>query len=479
MANFLTYFKSQTIDIPGIPTLDDGDGDSLSNDLQLESGENVLVLIVTEQQYSQLLSSAFNGVITTYPEDYINVIYPLIKAGKVMLCDAIIDCINDSESGVMDAINNLLPTSSEQGGRDNGQSQSEFELGGGNNPTCDLDAWWAGCLQLVQYLNRVNEDALEIFEASSNVFELFAEVVGDITGIDETSIDAALEWIEFMQNSIIDDYLSQYTSEYEEEVACDLFCLAITNCKLTPTLIFDYFRDRLSGSVTYDSLINSMLQFIFTGSWSGTQIVDAFMCSQIFFRAGLGVFFGRVAWNDIDLRVRLGFNDANNDWETLCDECQWTSTLDFTVDDYGFVFEDADSGVRGHWVEGTGLVWSDVEVSGQERRTLQGYIPFDESNVTERRFSGSYTRGTDGGFTVALAIRFQLDGTPVGVTTSRTRSLFSPGTPTPFDEGVDELDLIANQCWLTIAPSYTDYSGGGYVSGCVISGVGTKPSQLP
>lgn len=60
----------------------DGDGDSLLNDIVLNATNNILRFEITEEEYTELLSSALNGAIRAYPERYISVIYPLLKAAK-------------------------------------------------------------------------------------------------------------------------------------------------------------------------------------------------------------------------------------------------------------------------------------------------------------------------------------------------------------------------------------------------------------
>lgn len=71
----------------------DTTGDTPSNDLQLVDTEQQLVLSVTAQQYSDLLSAALNGANRHFPENYLNVIYPLIKAGKMDVCEVVNSCV--------------------------------------------------------------------------------------------------------------------------------------------------------------------------------------------------------------------------------------------------------------------------------------------------------------------------------------------------------------------------------------------------
>jgi len=233
-------------------------------------------------------------------------------------CQFIIDCINDPNSGVADSINNIIRPNTQQDSRDYGQSQSGTLLGDGNNTLCNLDVWYGGILNLVEQLNTNNEDALQVFEVVTNINELFANVVGSITGIDESSIDAVLQWITFIQQSIMENYVAQWTTAYRDAVVCDLFCMVKDTCELTPTMLYDYFLGRLNGQLQYESLLDQTLNFLVTGLWTGTEIVDAMMLSQIGFRAQLGKWFDFIGFNSIDVDLRLGFSNPSNNWQLLC-----------------------------------------------------------------------------------------------------------------------------------------------------------------
>ncbi len=266
-----------------------------------------------------------------------NLAYKLSQEYCVDICQLIIDCIDDENSGVADTINNIIRPNTQQDSRDYGQSQSGTLLGDGNNTLCNLDVWYGGILNLVEQLNTNNEDALQVFEVVTNINELFADVVGSITGIDESSIDAVLQWITFIQQSIMENYVAQWTTTYRDAVVCDLFCMVTDTCELTPTMLYDYFLGRLNGQLQYESLLDQTLNFLFTGLWTGTEIVDVMMLSQIGFRAQLGKWFDFIGFNSIDVDLRLGFNDPSNDWQLLCQTCPTCVSYGFLISQNTFV----------------------------------------------------------------------------------------------------------------------------------------------
>ncbi|MBT8449370.1 MAG: hypothetical protein KJO69_06750 [Gammaproteobacteria bacterium] len=336
MTNSLIYYRKKLLETTEESVVSNADGDSLSNDIILNDGVNYLVLPVTPTQYKNLLSACINGVFTTFPENPIGVLYPLIKAGKVNLCDAVVDCINDPESGLSDAIVDLINSTAYDNSVSIGQGQNESVLGNGYNPTCDFDILYGQIRQLVDYLHAVNVDILEIIEVASNLLDGFAEVIGDIKGIDGSAIATGVDWLAFIQDNIAENYDAQVTTTYLEVVACDLFCIAKENCAVTPTILYDYFSDKLSNSITIEGLFDATLGYLITGAWTGSQIADFMFLSQLALRSQLGRVLDFSAYFDINTRMQIYSNDPDGDWATLCDNCDyhWEQVFDFTQELY-------------------------------------------------------------------------------------------------------------------------------------------------
>lgn len=251
-------------------------------------------------------------------------------------CQEIIDCINDPSTGVADAIANVAFNRSAESARDVAQSYNDSSLGDGSNPTCDDDILFGQCLQLVEYLHSLNLDALEVIEVASNPNEFVATVVGSVSGADEASVDAVFQWGEFVIDSISENYLAQVTQLYLEDRACEIFCIAKNNnCKIDPTTLFEVWRARLNATVSITSLINESLLYLVSGVWVGQEIADFMFFSQLAIRSQLGEFFGKIAYSDLDMRLRIYGNDPNPDWQVLCPPCvpTWCVLYDFSNPD--------------------------------------------------------------------------------------------------------------------------------------------------
>lgn len=322
----LTYYKRKLLNEVVSPPLLAGNGDSLDNDLILSDEVQSLVLQVTANEYTQILSALLNGAYTTYPENYQQVIYPLLKAGKMSFCDEMLWCI-ENNGQIANAILSL--TRDYLDSREFAQSFNDTDLAESSNPTCDYDILWGQCLQLVQYLDQINRDVLEVIEVAFNGYESAAEILGDITGIDESSLDAVFTWIVRIQDNIAENYDAQITQAYIESVACEIFCKAkLNNCRIEPDTLWTVFADRLSATVTIESLLVNSLNYLVQGQWVGTEIADFMFFSQLAFRSQLGKYLTIIGYQDLNQRLIIYGNDPSSDWTVICD-CSQTLTINY------------------------------------------------------------------------------------------------------------------------------------------------------
>jgi len=253
-----------------------------------------------------------------------NLSFKLSGSECMDFCQLIIDCINDPDSGTLQAILDQLSKTNTGDGRGTGQNQKDIILGSGNNPACDSDVLFGGIVNVIERANENNLDALQALEVATNTGEWVAEVAGGLFGVEVPIVQSLAEWALYIQASVLENYEAQITNQYLEELQCDLFCLVKDSCELTPQVLVDYFFSRLQSQLTFESLINESLQFIFLGAWAGTELADVFFLSQFVFRAQLGVWFDFVAFTSVDLDMRLGMNDPDSDWTLLCTDCGWT-----------------------------------------------------------------------------------------------------------------------------------------------------------
>jgi len=439
-----------------------------------DSDERVdLVFNLSLNEYVALANSIDVGRDIAYGDNSILIWFIWVRTLKSMsICDAIIACIEDTESGVSDAIVTTVLNNTSAQDISVAQGQNDLVLGLDNNPECDLDILWGGINHLVDQMDINNIDALQILEVVTNVGEWVTDVAAGIFRVQASVITAMLEWALYIQDNILENYEAQITTSYMDTVKCDLFCIAKeSDCVLTPTDLLDYFYGRLASQLSFGSLLVESLEFIVLGVWSGSEIADAMMLSQLVFRAQLGTWFGSVAFRSIDLDMRLGYDDPSDDWELLCD-CpgEWTSFLDFTTTnpmtlDYGAY----ESGVGYH------------PVNQASDRKLSGYLEFDSSNVisiawiAEVDIVNSMTPSTRH----VAVLRYEMND--VNKNASRILTTYGDvGTGThDLSAERSDFDFTADKITMFIRCGHLSFSGSGTVSSLTIKGTGDKPAQLP
>lgn len=426
MAEVTTRFGVTYADVPLLQTLTDGEGDSLENDVVLSDTEQHLVLSVTLEQYTKLLSAALNGANRHWPDNYIEVIYPLIKAGKVSgsICTAIAECIADSESGtysaledwLLDQLQNNTDVTNIINGAGGDQSTpiaaNSAELGA----DCDLDILYGFTSQLTGMMNTVVTDFYQKLEEKSN----FVEVVG-IVSAQVPVVSQYVSYVEFILDSVRDAYLSNYDLAYEQEVACGLFCLAQdnANCSLTWEEVTDYFAGRISATSALETL-SDLLVFIVAGSWSGTEFCDlSLLVFAFIMRIG-------AVWSGIDLHVLQAivakfWNDPDSDWVTVCD-CGYVTVYDWNQNDHmGW------NPVVGQW--GVTESWYSSGVPTLQCRIDRTFTAFDGLKQVDAYGIGSIEAGwtlqvtvTHGGGQDILTTQTKTAGQWFGVTLPATRN---------------------------------------------------------
>lgn len=382
MPKYLTRF-AETVDLEISPPLTMGDGDSLANDIAIPNTPQInLVLTVNASQYTQLLSAAISGAFIEDPLNWQEVVYPLIKAGKVMSvfdCNDVADCINGNAI-VQDSITNVL---NNNGTVNPNRIDAENTTGADRIPNastesvsspppgCDKDALWAGIVEMVNRIDQNGRDILEDLAIINDKIEQIAEVIDLVPLLGDTIKDIADFFTEVIPD-LLNAYNSASSPTFLDNVACDLFELVCNECRY-PTYdeVFEYFRASSGLSVpvlavaTYAQTWNVVKAVSVLVPETVWYAINLWQCLTLLFDGYFGRSYGKKSFA---IWASFGEDNPNNNWEILCSGCAdlgWAYDIDFTSEQGEWVARMSGATPLAVWANGIG--WQSVDFSGHEQ----------------------------------------------------------------------------------------------------------------
>lgn len=233
-------------------------------------------------------------------------------------------------------INNINNFGTSNPGQPMTTEELEENLAGGTNPGCNLDILWAQCLAIVQYTNLQIADLLEKVEAATNINELagLIDAIPVLGWIAELyGAELATDTINYFQEAIQESYLAQYTNEVENELAADLFCLAMFDCDINLNIVYDYLYGRVTSIVPDNpAAMIDMIEMLAGIDFDGTNVVDL-MFWFCWGAVKLASFiFEPVTTENFQNILALAVDDASPDW-IIWSDCgsDWNYELDSTT----------------------------------------------------------------------------------------------------------------------------------------------------
>lgn len=370
---------------------------------QVISGpENLVLLQVSYDEWIKLTSSLFTGADICYPSESDSVRWILYRAVEqpMDLCALIANCIETSEA-TQEALRNFVL---------NDPAIQEFitqniSKGAPLLPEIEtlpivendnLDELFGAITFLVDTIHDAIVDFNEDAEAANNSRELGAIIFEALPIIETLPFDQVSQYIDTLFEQIIEVFDSQWDTTpitgTRDRIRCALFCIARDNDNsLTWQLIQDYFYG-LTG-FTWSQTFNIMLEFanfLQTGTWTGEEVVDIAFGNFAAAMSGMGK-FGEMLFPSLEALMRLGQNDPDPDWETLCEDCPstWEKTWDLTTSAF-------DWSLVGTFVNGVGIQSTGT---GGSPYTAQVYrtITWPSGSALTRVLVGATSTTADGG----------------------------------------------------------------------------------
>lgn len=252
----------------------------------------------------------------------------------VIDCDEVAECIETSDA-VKNALGQYINTNWIASSPGSGQippsvaGENIFTL----SDTCDEDTAWGNALNIVQTLNRRNMDFLETVAAATNNQEMVSFFIGAIPLLETLPIDEIVVIANKVQAWLKESYEAGYDLDYEQERACEIFCLiqASPDCSLTFEQLRDFYWDKAREIAVFEDAFDTAATIISAWfNWDETlgEIVVDIMCAMQFgFLNFLNSAFGW-AFTTFKLHANAGIPD--DDWITVCDNCVFCYDTDGT-----------------------------------------------------------------------------------------------------------------------------------------------------
>lgn len=337
-----------------------------------------LPFFFTNESFTRVLSSLVNGAKLSYGDQAYQVIWDFLVNVEypVSLCDQIAQCIDTNpitQQSIRNfvtndtTINNHIQNISRTG---NPMTQPEIEALIGDG--CDENQLFGGIVALVDQMNTNNIDFMQLFEVATNLVERASALVAALPVFETLPFDDLIAFVDRVFNEIYENYEAQVTTDLLNQYKCDLFCLAQERegCGFTYEDLYEYYRNRVSGTFTIESLFQQVVEFLATGSWTGTLVVDFMYMLQIQVMRSASDFLGV---NVLALQTYFAIGELTPDssWTLVCDECPSFWCRSFTAaSGLDTVFVPAGGlGAAALW---TGTGWSRNDSVAVGRITLQG-----------------------------------------------------------------------------------------------------------
>ena len=361
---------------------------SVNEDRQYQ-GTDFFILVLSENQRLNLLSSAVTGSGIVFPDDDMNTIAPLLQALDYpndvppqwisMICNVIAECIDNSQA-VQDALAKYLANELSVP-NNNSQTIINNQNNNGNlleGLSCDLDTVYGVAVAIEDYLFATARDIWEVVLDTSvdSISKLrlvdYAPIVGDLPVIDD--INDLISQIRLFGLTAFD---IGYNTSIRQDNICALFELACADCELSPQQVAFYYASQALPSYDIEDQFDAFVKILITGTFTEELVVKAwmgFVASVLATGGGVLQYVGINGFNKVALT-----GNPDSDWAVFCDPCAtlWCNFVDFTIEQGDYIIL---SGTR----NASGVVGSFVPIAQFFQSTILKTMP--STVVTEVTF---------------------------------------------------------------------------------------------
>lgn len=250
-----------------------------------------------------------------------------------MSCEDVADCIETSEA-VRNAIGGIVAPRSPLADYMYPPGDP-LPIGGMTTPLNDIDecafnAFWAQVEQYVDYMANLGQDTLEYLEFYSNALETgqnvpLGQFVGKLKNAGGTG--KVMEFLNWVGEVLKEAYEAGNNESNRLGLKCDLFCAYRDTCQITIQGTLDVINNR-TGNLFNPAALNSidaLTDMLVSTATNPSIALDVWIGFLMGTAKTISMFGVQGMDETLNLMLTVAINDANNDWETLCD-CAVTPT---------------------------------------------------------------------------------------------------------------------------------------------------------
>lgn len=250
------------------------------------------------------------------------------ECGIPMSCDDVADCI-ENDPGTRAAVTAAAASTATPGTTSTpGEPMTPAQYNANLTPTddCDPDVLWAQTEQLVDYVISAGLDLLEQIEIYTNGIEAvqFVEMIPILgTLFDEAQIDQVVAFLDWTVEVLSEIFMAADTAENRIAIKCAIFCATKDDCTITIQKLWEIENERLGGILDPSDInsVETLLTAIVALGTNPALPLDVWFTFTIAMAKLAGYLGVRGIDFSLNLLLKLAVNDANNDWELLCEDC--------------------------------------------------------------------------------------------------------------------------------------------------------------
>lgn len=192
---------------------------------------------------------------------------------------------------------------------------------------CAFDAYWAQVDQFIDYLLDLGQDTLDKLALYTTALAA-GTATGKMAGLiaklkNGTTAGKVTEFLNWAAGTMKTAYEAADDTANRNAIKCALFCANRDECLITLDGLGATLNERLGGALDPSSITSlaGLAETIVTITFDPSLALDLWLTFLLGTAKTAGILGMEGIDETIQLMLKVAVNDANDDWRTLCDEC--------------------------------------------------------------------------------------------------------------------------------------------------------------